>query len=228
MLATLLGIPALAKLARSTSYGWGLSVAVGVALLVLVATATVMGRSLSSGGVCGWLRDLLSKLPMVTVRRTLDRASASFSRTDSRLAAFCAAGPHTLARPTLLYLFAWLFEAAETYTILSLLGVALDWKVILLIEVCESMVRNMAFVLPSGLGAQDFSYAGLLQVFHVPNALSVAAVFVLLKRGKELLWALVGYVLLAGLSDRHGRNADNTHREELAIRVAPRTSLAEQ
>jgi uncharacterized membrane protein YbhN (UPF0104 family) len=92
-------------------------------------------------------------------------------------------------------------EALETFTILRLLGVHLDWKTILLIEVCASMVRNVAFLSPAGLGAQDLSYAALLRLFNAPDALSVAAAFVLLKRGKELLWSLAGYGLLAGLTD---------------------------
>ena len=200
-IATLFGIPALLALARATPHGWWLSAATGIALLALILAAIVASLSLSRGGVCNWLHGLLSRFPIAPIRQALDRTRASFTRTDSRIAAFCTAGPRRLAKPTLIYLAAWMVEALETFTILRLLGVHLDWKTILLIEVCASMVRNVAFLSPAGLGAQDLSYAALLRLFNVPDALSVAAAFVLLKRGKELLWSLAGYGLLAGLTD---------------------------
>jgi uncharacterized membrane protein YbhN (UPF0104 family) len=59
------------------------------------------------------------------------------------------------------------------------------------------MIRNIAFVSPAGLGIQDLGYAGLLQVFGVPDWLSVAATFTVLKRSKELLWSAAGYCILA-------------------------------
>ena len=219
-IATLFGIPALVSLARTTSRGWWLSAATGLALIALIVAAIVASRSLSRGGVCDWLRRLFSRVPIAALRQALDRKRTSFTRTDSRIAAFCTAGPKRLAKPTLIYLAAWMFEALETFTILRLLCVHLDWKTIVLIEVCASMVRNLAFLSPSGLGAQDLSYAGLLQLFNVPDAISVAAAFVLLKRGKELLWSLAGYGLLAGLNDR------NTPTRRIAAITESRSRLA--
>ncbi len=64
------------------------------------------------------------------------------------------------------------------------------------------MIRHIAFVSPAGLGFQDLGYAGLLQVFGVPDWLAVAAAFSLLKRGKELFWSVIGYGMLAAMKGK--------------------------
>jgi uncharacterized membrane protein YbhN (UPF0104 family) len=52
-------------------------------------------------------------------------------------------------------------------------------------------------MVPAGLGIQDASYVAFLRALHVPDALNVAAAFLLLKRSKEIFWAICGYVVLA-------------------------------
>jgi hypothetical protein len=50
---------------------------------------------------------------------------------------------------------------------------------------------------PAGLGVQDLSYLAFLRALQVPDALNVAAAFLLLKRSKECFWSMIGYALLA-------------------------------
>jgi uncharacterized membrane protein YbhN (UPF0104 family) len=52
-------------------------------------------------------------------------------------------------------------------------------------------------MVPAGLGVQDVSYLAFLRALGVPDALNVAAAFLLLKRAKECFWAAVGYAILA-------------------------------
>jgi uncharacterized membrane protein YbhN (UPF0104 family) len=61
----------------------------------------------------------------------------------------------------------------------------------------RSLVRNVVFVVPAGLGIQDAGYAACFGALGVPEAASLGAAFVLLKRGKELFWIALGYGLLA-------------------------------
>jgi len=218
-IAALLGIPALYSVARTKENGWWLSAAVVLAFLVLLLAATAAVLLLSRNDLCDRLRVAFSHFPIVRLRHALDRAQGAFKKTDHRLREFCALGWRRLALPTGLYLAAWFFEALETIALLTLLGVPLDIRTLLLIEVCASMVRNIAFLSPSGLGVQDLSYAGLLQIFSVPNALSVAAAFLLLKRAKELLWSLLGYGLLSGLMSE--RSEQEVRVDEAAVALSP-------
>ncbi len=198
-LAALLGAPALVSVARSMSSGWLLSAGVAAAWLVLLLSAAGFALVFARGDLCQRAYALLARLPSLTLRNWISRRKSGFLQTDRSMVEFFGLGPRRLARPTLLFLLAWCCEAVETWVILKLLGVDLDWRTICLIEVSASMLKSIAFLAPAGLGVQDLGYAGLLQLFGVPDALDIAATFILLKRGKELLWSLVGYTLLAAM-----------------------------
>jgi uncharacterized membrane protein YbhN (UPF0104 family) len=49
---------------------------------------------------------------------------------------------------------------------------------------------------PAGLGVQDAGYVLCLRALAVPEATTVGAAFVVLKRGKDLFWILLGFLLL--------------------------------
>jgi uncharacterized membrane protein YbhN (UPF0104 family) len=68
------------------------------------------------------------------------------------------------------------------------------------LEVGLTLVRSMGNVAPAGLGIQEAGYATLLTATGL--SVETTAAFVLLKRGKELVWIAIGYGLLAGM----GRN----------------------
>lgn len=80
---------------------------------------------------------------------------------------------------------------------LYLLGVHLPWTTVGALEVSASFLRNVAFVVPAGLGVQDLSYLAFLRALNVADAVNVAAAFLLLKRSKECFWAVCGYAILA-------------------------------
>ena len=195
-LAALLGIPALLTLAHASSIGRLCSGAVVTSWLVLALSALGLGLVLGRGDMCKRVHALLGRLPIKALRNATSNWKSGFFQTDRRIAEFCSLGPRRLAKATLFYLLAWCFEAVETCLLFYLLGLHLDIGTLCVIEISASMIRQIAFLSPAGLGAQDLGYAGLLQIFGVPNAVSVAAAFLLLKRGKELLWSLVGYSLL--------------------------------
>ena len=59
------------------------------------------------------------------------------------------------------------------------------------------MVRSVAVPVPAGLGVQDVGYVLCLKALGVPDATNVGTAFVLLKRGKDLFWILLGFTLMA-------------------------------
>ncbi len=195
-LAALLGLPALLAVAHASTAGRILSAGVAATWLVLLLAAVMLGFVLGRGDICRRVHSTLARVPLRALRHKLLKCKPSFLESDQKIAEFCALGPRRLAKTTALYLLAWCWEAIETAMLLSLLGLRLDFGTLCLVEICASTIRQIAFLSPAGLGVQDLSYAGLLQIFGVPDALGVAAAFIVLKRGKELLWSLIGYVLL--------------------------------
>lgn len=157
---------------------------------------------------------LLRRLPSAALQRGLEHRQASFANTDSLTERYFAQGfVRTTLLPGLFFLCGWLCEAFESFLILKLLGVELDFFAIASIEVSLSFLKNVLFVLPAGIGVQDVGYVSCLTALGVPEALTIGAAFSALKRGKELFWAAVGYALLA--SDMRPALASHTQNEVL-------------
>ena len=226
-LAAIFGVPALMSVARTNSSGWLLAAVVAAAFFVLLFSASGFALMFARGDLCQRAYALVARLPSLALRNWMSRRRGGFLQTDRNMVRFFELGPRRLARPTLLFLLAWCFEAFETWLILKLLGIDLGWRTICLIEVSASMLKSLAFVSPAGLGVQDLGYAGLLQLFGVPNALDTAATFILLKRSKELFWSLIGYTLLIAMRapGRHlGTTLDPNVQLPDAIRWAAKVS----
>jgi uncharacterized membrane protein YbhN (UPF0104 family) len=169
------------------------TIGVGLALgLGGITLALLLRRSTLARGV---LR-LLSRLPNARLRARLARHSGAFHATDGALSTLFRAPPRSLLGPLAGFGAAWLVEALETWLILALLGVPVGFATAGSIEVVLSLVRNIVFVVPAGLGVQDFGYAACFGGFGLPESASLAAAFVLLKRSKELFWIGVGYTTL--------------------------------
>lgn len=91
----------------------------------------------------------------------------------------------------------WLMEIFETWLFLRLLGADVSFTQALLLELGGSLVRSLAFVVPGGLGVLDASYVGLMIGMGIADARQVGMAFVVLKRARELLYVVVGFLLLA-------------------------------
>jgi uncharacterized membrane protein YbhN (UPF0104 family) len=89
-----------------------------------------------------------------------------------------------------------------------LTGVELPFAAVLAMEVSVSVLRNLIVVVPAGLGIQDAGWAAWLAAAGVPDPANAAAAFVLVKRSKEAVLAVTGYVFLALRSSlARGRSA---------------------
>jgi uncharacterized membrane protein YbhN (UPF0104 family) len=96
----------------------------------------------------------------------------------------------------LLYLLAWLVRALETLLFLRLLGVEFSLAAAMILETALILLRSMAVPVPAGLGVQDAGYVLFLGALGVPDARTVGTAFVVMKRGKDLFWILVGFAFL--------------------------------
>jgi hypothetical protein len=180
------------EMAGSEGLPYALLGAAGLLLTLGVASYGVLAH----GRVASRLFMALSRIPSTWLRARLSPLESRCAQTDGQLRGFF---DHVLRSPwpVLAFLCGWLLEAAETLLILYLLGVRSPWTTIGAVEVSSSFLRNVAFMVPAGLGVQDLSYVTFFRALHLPDALELAAAFLLLKRCKECFWAAIGCVILA-------------------------------
>lgn len=192
----LLSWPMLNGISRAVWGGGGLAHALlgaGALLLLLAGSSYLL---LAHGRVASRLHRVLSRLPSSWLRARVAPLEARFLHTDAELKSFFASAFRS-PLPLLSFLLGWVLEAVDTFLILSLLGVHLPWSTVGALEVSASFLRNVVFMVPAGLGVQDVSYLAFLRALNVPDALNVAAAFLLLKRCKEAFCASCGYAVLA-------------------------------
>jgi uncharacterized membrane protein YbhN (UPF0104 family) len=171
--------------------------AFGVSALLCLLAFGVSG-AFTTGRIADRVLGLLRTLPSRALQLQLSRRKAAFAQTDQLTARYFASGfARTTLAPGVFFLCGWLCESLESYLILKLLGVQLDFFAIASVEVMLSFAKNVLFILPAGIGVQDVGYVSCLAALGVPDALNIGAAFSVLKRGKELFWAILGYALLA-------------------------------
>ncbi len=164
--------------------------------LVLALVASGVALTLSQGSLAARLHCLLLRLPSARLRRALRNRRAHFGVADRETRRFFALGAPRLTPPTLLCVVAWSCEVFESWLILMLLGVPVGFDQLIGFDVAISLARQALFIVPAGLGVQDAGYRTLLEALAVPDAVNVAAAFALIKRGRELVWALIGFAVL--------------------------------
>jgi uncharacterized membrane protein YbhN (UPF0104 family) len=161
-------------------------------LLLFGGTAT----ALASGSVAARLHRVLASIPIASLRGALEPHAAAFERADTRLVALFRASPRHLVASCALAVVAWSIESVETWWLLHLAGLDLPFATVFAIESNVSLLRSVGSFAPGGLGVQDVGYVAVLQAIGAPDALNAGAAFLMMKRGKELVWAAVGYASL--------------------------------
>lgn len=175
-----------------------------LASVALAGAALFLRLGLSSGSLAIRVKSWLACIPSRALQEKLRCMETGFQHTDGKLLLFFAAPLTREARLTFLFGCAWATEALETYFLLRLLGVQLDFGVAAMMEVTLTLLRNLAFLIPAGIGVQDLGYTLFLRGFGVSDATEVSAAFALLKRGKELLLVVVGLGLLGADASMRG------------------------
>ena len=196
VLGAVCGASALTGVSTRLLGGHWLPWAVGASALAPLSISIALGAGFRGQPATLRLQSALGKLPWRAVRDRVSRWRCGAVAVDGHLARIGACTAATRLA-TLTYFGSWLVEALETAIILRLVGGPLDLRVALAAEVGVSLVRSIGNVAPAGLGVQDAGYAVLFQALGVPAPTTAA--FVLLKRGKELVWIATGYALLAAM-----------------------------
>jgi hypothetical protein len=207
VLGTAAGATALADVSQRHFGGPWLPWAVGLSALAPMVLSIGIGtgfrgrpafaRILSPLGRAHPSRSVSTRGPTWAWSKLRDRAhrwGAGAATLDARLARIGSARRATWAAAAAFFV-CWLLESVDTAIVLRLVGGPLDWSLAFAAEVAISMLRSVGNMAPVGLGVQDAGYATLFRSMGLSPEGSVA--FVLVKRGKELVWIAIGYTLLA-------------------------------
>jgi uncharacterized protein (TIRG00374 family) len=196
-LATLLAWPLLARISRETIGRGGLP---WVLLAVCAFMIATFGAGLALSGrarLADRTRGGLSRVGGRWLGPWLERHAFRFQRADDHLVSFFERERGALVVPMLLYSAGWVVRGVETWLFLRLLGVEVPLLTAVVVETAIIVLRSAAVPIPAGLGVQDVSYVLCLKALAVPDAVTVATAFVVLKRGKDLFWILLGFALMA-------------------------------
>jgi len=195
--ATVLAWPLLDRISRQTIGRAGLPWAL---LGVSAFMAATFGVGLAVSGrarVAQRTRRALDRVGGRWLGPWLDRHTQRFQRADEHLVRFFEAERRALVAPLVLYSAGWLVRGLETWLFLRLLGTEIPFLTAVVMEAAIIVLRSVAVPIPAGLGVQDVGYVLCFRALGLPDAVTLATAFVVLKRGKDLFWILVGFTLLA-------------------------------
>jgi hypothetical protein len=192
----------------SCAVGFSHARAPGLPWLVLGLSLGMMAMfgatalALASGSIAARVHRALAALPVPALRSWLAARSGGFTTTDERLGALFRSSPRRLLTAGVLFVLCWSVESVETWILLRLLGVELSFLTVFSFEASVSLLRSIGCFAPGALGVQDLGYVAALGAVGVPEAVTVGAAFVVLKRAKELFWSLAGWATLLSPAGR--------------------------
>jgi uncharacterized membrane protein YbhN (UPF0104 family) len=114
---------------------------------------------------------------------------------DESLRAVLLARPADFALSILCFACGWGVSAAELFVVLRLAGVPFRWQQALAIHALAVFIDSVVFFMPARAGSQEGGKVLAFSAVGLPGAAGL--IFGLLRRAREIVWALLGYALLA-------------------------------
>ena len=152
-----------------------------------------------------WVIHILGKIDISILRNILAKIRKPVLEINNSICIFSQNHRVKLILTIAFFLFTWMLLSFESLVILKVIGIEASISQMILIESLISIIRIFFFFIPGALGPQD---AGLIILFNLvgfPDPISNAILFVFLKRFKELVWIIIGYIMLLLLGIRPGK-----------------------
>lgn len=160
----------------------------GMSLVIVCVFALILAQ-----GVFVFLSSVLRRLH-IRIQYLLDR-ERQVTALDESLREVLRARPGDLALSTVYFACGWSVSAAEIFVALRLMGVAFGWPQALAIHALGVFIDGVIFFLPARAGSQEGGKILAFTAVGLPGAAGLT--FALLRRTREIIWALLGYALLA-------------------------------
>jgi uncharacterized protein (TIRG00374 family) len=113
---------------------------------------------------------------------------------DDRIRSFYQCQPGWFLLSTGAYFAGWLCDTLEIWLVGALLGWQLDWPRAAAMEAFIGVAKALGAFVPASLGVQESGAVLLFRAFGLTSSQALA--YALLRRGRELVYALVGLALL--------------------------------
>jgi hypothetical protein len=170
--------------------GWGLVVVVAGGCGVVGGLLWLQRRGVAATLV-GWMERLGFRSRRLAARRAgleaMDRIVAGFYRARRLRFAVCTAG----------FFAGWMLDTVEVYLAGQLLGMPLSWSQALVLESFTGVVKVVGLWVPGALGVQE---SGIVLIGRWVGAPALfGPTYAVLRRVRELLYAGMGWALLAFL-----------------------------
>ncbi len=164
---------------------------VAVSLLFAIALITLPFSGRRMGQLTGWL----ARVPFRPLRALLARGEPYIQRLDEHVGRFARDHTGKFLLSLVLSFSGWVAVGFETYLILRFLGVNPSFTQAVALESTASLFRIVFFFLPGGIGASEVGFVALLVAFGFPDPITLSAAYIAVKRLKEGVWILAGYLM---------------------------------
>lgn len=130
----------------------------------------------------------------------LKRSLDALSEMDRQLSEFYRAHRARLVPAVLLSVANWLLGAAEVMVVMWFLGHPMSFADAVMVEALTQLVRAGTFFIPMSLGAQEGTL--MLALGSLTGAPAIGLAVAIVRRGRELVWILLGLLLFWSFSSR--------------------------
>ncbi len=170
-------------------------------IIVLISAVSVLviavaWHSAANGNTVERLFWFLHRLSPRSMRRWLLLHHDSFLKVASYASAIRSQRRSLLYVLQLLLVVSWLSDAVESVLVAAVLGIDVGFLTFVVMEAILSIVKLLAFFLPSGIVVKELGYVALFNAAKVAVTGPQTAVFIAVKRIINVVWILVGFIVL--------------------------------
>lgn len=163
-----------------------------VGMVTITVLAALLVASLFWLQQHGMFRTLTALLPA----RVLANRAERLQQVDNRIFDFYRKDRSHFILSTTSYFIGWMADTLEILLVSHLLGMPIDFSQALAVEAFISVAKALGIFVPGALGVQESGIVFLCYLFGLPPALGVS--YAIIRRGRELIYAVIGGVLLYG------------------------------
>jgi uncharacterized protein (TIRG00374 family) len=193
-----------------------------IARVAALASLFVLGAmvlAMTVGMRRGAFGPLVAALARVRILRRLEKAVPAARRLDERIGAFYREKTEHFGLAVAWCFAGWCGGLLETYLVLRLLAPSRGWWTAIAIESLAMVLNNILLFIPGRVGSAEGVRIGVYALVGLPPAPGTA--YALVRRGRELLWLVPGFVVLL---KRHVLDGVHLRVPDASSEPEPRTA----